>query len=357
MPSAERIKRKVLRQAVEENLDTMRGLPPRSLRRSRRIGYRLRRVAAVALPTTLGAALWLGTSVSAHNQPDESQPAPVLQMAQAASIPVSVSGTAARDPQLSLETLQSSVGTTTPTSVLGLSVRRIVIDPGHGGGSPGTLSDDGLLEKDVALDIALKLRDRLVGDGFDVILTRENDSDLTLSRRAELANESNGDIFVSIHLNALRNRERRGIETYYLGATNEQYLIDMAAAENRDSGYSVADLRGLLDGIYADARHDESRRLAEAVQKTLYSTLRTTSPDLDNRGVKTAPFVVLIATGMPAILAEVSCLSNDDDTKLLRTSEYRQTIADALAEGIRQYAAPPRYATEKGLQQRHGEIR
>lgn len=346
----------MLRQAVEENLDTIRGLPPKPLRRTRRLGNRLRRAIAVVLPATLGAALWLGSSVNADHQPaSELQSVAALQLARATPLLPGIQ--AAPTPPLSIEALQTSAGTATPPSVLGLSVRRVVIDAGHGGGSPGTLSGDGLLEKDVALDIALKLRDRLQHDGFEVIMTREDDSDLTLSRRAELANESNGDIFVSIHLNALRNRERRGVETYYLGATSEQYLIDMAAAENRDSGYSVADLRTLLDGIYAGARHDESRRLAETVQSRLYSTLRSTSPDLDNRGVKTAPFVVLVATGMPAILAEVSCLSNENDTRLLRTDEYRQTIADALAEGIRQYAAPAQIAAQKGIQQHHGEIR
>ena len=352
MASADRIKRKVLRQAVEDNLDTIRGLPPRALRRGRRIGRHLWRIATIALPTTLGAALWLGSSAGAHDRstPSEGRTAQPIDVA-------SLAGPAAAPPEARLNSLQSNSSTSIPTSVLGLSVRRVVIDPGHGGGSPGTLSGDGLLEKDVTLDIALKLRRKLEDEGFVVLMTRDEDEDMTLSRRAELANESGGDIFVSIHLNALRNRERRGVETYYLGPTNDAYITAMAAAENRDSGYSVADLRRLLDGIYAGARQDESKRLAESVQQNLFSTLRVTSPDLDDRGVKTAPFVVLVATGMPAILAEVSCLSNADDTRLLRTSEYRQTIADALAAGIRQYAAPARIAVEKGNRQHHGETR
>lgn len=354
MARADRIKRRMLRSAVEENLDTIRGLPPRQLRTAHRLRHIWsRRLAPVLVPVLMGAGVWLGTNLSAEHG---GAATPIIQLAQAGVPAANFAQLVPASADLVADTIQNPEIPIHP-SVLGLSVRHVVIDAGHGGSSPGTLSEDGLLEKTVTLDIAQKLRDRLVASGFAVTMTREADETLTLSRRAEIANERKGDIFVSIHLNALRNRSRRGVETYYLGPTNDAYLTAMAADENRDSGYSVADLRRLLDGIYAGARQDESRRLAASIQSTLYRTLKKVSPDLDDRGVKTAPFVVLIATQMPAILAEVSCLSNEEETRLLRSEDYRATIADSLAEGIRNYAAPAKVATQKGMQQRDAEIR
>jgi N-acetylmuramoyl-L-alanine amidase len=224
--------------------------------------------------------------------------------------------------------------------VLALGVRRIVIDAGHGGTSPGTSTGNGVYEKEFTLDIATRLRDLLEKQNFEVVMTRTGDQTLTLENRANLANRSRGDVFVSIHLNWLKNPNNRGIETYYLGPTNDPHLNALAAAENRESGYSLSDMRNLLDGIYADVRQDESKRLAEAVQQQLYTGLKQVNPQLRDRGVKTAPFVVLVTTGMPAILAEVSCLSNQAEAELLKKPEYRQKIAEALSSGIRSYATP-----------------
>lgn len=343
MASSERIKRRMLRQAVEENVDIIRGLPPRSLRRSRRLAFIwLRRALTLIVPVSLGTALWFGTSVTGDIA--ASPPARQIARVAASALPTSVENALLQR----TAPLEVDSQTQISPSVLGLTVRKIVIDAGHGGSSPGTISPDGTYEKTLTLDIAQRLAKRLREDGFDVRLTRDADVDLTLSRRAEIANESGADIFVSIHLNALRNRARRGVETYYLGPTNDPYLIEMAAHENSDSGYSVGDLRRLLDGIYAGARQDESRRLAEAVQSTLYTKLRRVSSDLDDRGVKTAPFVVLVSSEMPAILAEVSCLSHEEESKLLATAPYRDTIAEALADGIKAYATPVQMATQKG---------
>lgn len=357
MASAERIKRRMLRQAVEENLEVIRGLPPRNLRRPGRfLNVWGPRLATIGLSAGLALTIWLGTDLNAELP----AAAPARIPAAATLVRNTQSASFDADAPVRISNSEASfrnTDTQIPPSVLGLSVRRIVIDAGHGGGSPGTISPDGTYEKELTLDISLRLAEALRADGYDVRMTREKDTDLTLSRRAEMANESGADIFVSIHLNALRNRARRGVETYYLGPTNDPYLREIAAHENRDSGYSVADLRKLLDGIYAGARQDESRRLAESVQSTLYSRLRKVSPDLDDRGVKTAPFVVLVTTQMPAILAEVSCLSHDEESKLLRNPEYRQTIAEALAAGIHQYASPTRMASQKGIQQNNVQTR
>ncbi|MDX1503927.1 MAG: N-acetylmuramoyl-L-alanine amidase, partial [Thermoanaerobaculia bacterium] len=223
--------------------------------------------------------------------------------------------------------------------VFPLAVRKVVIDPGHGGRNVGTLGPGGLVEKELTLDVALRLEKLLASRGFTVEMTRRDDTQVSLEERAEMANRWRGDIFVSIHVNWLSGaRDVRGVETYYLGPTDDPFLNELAAAENRGSGYSMADFRQIVERVYAGARLGESLRLASEVQRALHGALLRISPDLRDRGVKTAPFAVLTGTEMPAILAEVSCLSNEEEARLLRLAEYRQYIAEALAHGIRSYA-------------------
>jgi N-acetylmuramoyl-L-alanine amidase len=229
-----------------------------------------------------------------------------------------------------------------------LSVKRIVIDPGHGGKQHGAISESGVSEKDITLDIALRLR-RLMGDGpFEVMMTRQSDETLSLEKRVAFANANNADLFVSIHVNWMEPREIRPLETYYVGATNDPAVIKLASLENRDSGYSLADYRRLLEKIYLDTRRDESHRLAKTLNTELYQSLSQINPELENRGVKMAPFAVLVGTEMPAVLAEVSCLSNEDDVKLLTNADYREKIAQALLRGIRSYANNLNGSDKKG---------
>jgi N-acetylmuramoyl-L-alanine amidase len=223
-------------------------------------------------------------------------------------------------------------------AVLPLAVRKIIVDPGHGGKDTGTSTPGGLAEKEVTLDIGLRLRYLLEQAAFEVVMTRDKDETVPLRQRTALANAQGADLFVSIHLNWIDGGQVRGMETYYLGPTEEPVLLQLAARENRDSGYSLADFRKLLDQIYLSVRRDESRRLAESVQRTLVTALRGKHPALANRGVKTAPFAVLVGTEMPAILAEVTCLSHPEEARLLATSQYRQDIAQALWQGIHAYA-------------------
>jgi N-acetylmuramoyl-L-alanine amidase len=223
-------------------------------------------------------------------------------------------------------------------AVLPLSVKRIVIDPGHGGKQHGAISESGVSEKDITLDIALRLRRLMENSPFEVIMTREKDQSLQLEKRVAFANSANADLFLSIHVNWTEFREIRPLETYYVGATDDPAILKLASIENRDSGYSLADYRRLLEKIYFDTRRDESHALARTVNAELYRALSQINPDLENRGVKTAPFAVLMGTQMPAVLAEVSCLSNEDDVKLLTNSDYRERIAEALLQGIRFYA-------------------
>jgi N-acetylmuramoyl-L-alanine amidase len=231
--------------------------------------------------------------------------------------------------------------------VIPLTVRTVVVDPGHGGKDSGThLPQYGLLEKDIVWDIADRLRDLLDND-FTVVMTRAGDETVALKERTEIANSAGADLFVSIHVNWLPDREARGFETYFAGSTVDPFLKELAAAENRDSGFSVADTRRLLDGIYSGVRLDESRRVAEWVGQSLFDTLRYRNPQVVDRGVMRAPFVVLVATDMPAVLAEVACISNDREARMLGFPWYRQSIAEALYTGIRGYARELS-ATDKG---------
>jgi N-acetylmuramoyl-L-alanine amidase len=222
--------------------------------------------------------------------------------------------------------------------VIPLAVRTIVVDPGHGGKDSGTLLPQfGILEKEITWDIATRLRD-LLGDEFTVIMTRNGDETVALKDRTEIANEADADLFVSIHVNWLPDREARGFETYFAGTTVDPFLKQLAAEENRDSGFSIADTRRLLDGIYSGVRLDESRRVADWVSQSLFDTLRMRNPDVVDRGVMRAPFVVLVATEMPAVLAEVACISNEREARMLGFPWYRQSIAQALYSGIKGYA-------------------
>jgi N-acetylmuramoyl-L-alanine amidase len=321
----DRLKRQLLREVVQDNIDLAEGRLPRGLKRRPN----------VALRVLMLVLLSLGLFGSARLIPSLGSPAVPAGPAGAQPVPATLAA-AAKLP------IPPPIPTTAPTpvdaAVFPLAVRRIALDPGHGGDSLGTRTPLGLVEKELTLDIAQRVRKLLEADSFEVVMTREQDRSVSLEERGLAANRDGADIFVSIHLNWIENLKARGVETYYLGATNDPYLTRLAAAENRESGYSMADMRGLLDRIYADVRQDKSRALAEVVQASLFRSLGKVNPGIENRGVKAAPFIVLLSTEMPAILAEVSCLSNEDEAELLTKPLYRQYIAEALAAGIRSYA-------------------
>ncbi len=331
MPRKDQLKRKLLRQAVREDLETRGGLVPRRLRRGyrwRRVGLRVGVAALVLL--LLGGSAWLLTEVMAG--PDE-----MLVVTQLIETPAAMSTDGAAATTVLPPEMLPVPGGVDP-SMLSLGVRRIILDPGHGGVNVGTVAPGGLQEKEITLDVGLRLRELLVEGGFDVRMTRETDEVVDLDARTHFANQETGDIFVSIHVNWLETRNVRGVETYYLGPTNDPYLRRIAAAENRGSSYSLADFRNLMDTLYAGVRQEESRALAEAMQRRLFRSLRQLNPQLRDRGVKTAPFVVLLSTEMPAVLVEVAALSNREEAQLLSKPFYRQFIAQALFEGIRAYA-------------------
>ncbi|RLE22731.1 MAG: hypothetical protein DRJ65_13315 [Acidobacteria bacterium] len=247
------------------------------------------------------------------------------------SIPPSVGGR----PDVVLPALAAA---TLVRGTIPLGVRHVAIDPGHGGRDGGTSLQFGMLEKDLTLDLARRLSTVLSEVGIESTLTRNDDIEVSLADRAERANAARADLFVSIHVNWLPDRSARGFETYFLGPSDDPFLIDLASQENRESGYTVADTRRLLDGIFADVRREESRRLAQSIQRSLFEVLHREHDQAHSRGVMSAPFVVLVATDMPAILAEVACLSNEREARLLAIPAYRQHIVEGLADGILQYA-------------------
>jgi len=222
---------------------------------------------------------------------------------------------------------------------LGLKIGRIVIDAGHGGHDTGTIGPNGLQEKDLVLDVALRLGRLLESRlGADVIYTRDDDTFIPLETRTAIANEHQADLFVSVHANSSQDPSARGVETYYLNFTSNPEALEVAARENAVSEKSIHELQDLVKKITLKEKIEESRELATDVQQSLYTGLSAKSPSLRNRGVKKAPFVVLIGANMPSILAEISFVSNPVDEKKLATPEYRQKIAESLYKGIAKYA-------------------
>lgn len=237
----------------------------------------------------------------------------------------------------------SSTRARVPSSMvraLGLKINRIVIDAGHGGHDSGTLGPGGLEEKDVVLDVALRLgrllRDRL---GADVIYTRSDDTFIPLETRTAIANQAQADLFISVHANSSQDTDARGVEVYYLNFTTSADALEVAARENASSDESIHQLSDLVKKIALQDKINESRTFAEDVDDSLYSGLEHGNEGLKDRGVKKAPFVVLIGANMPSILAEISFLTNPDDAHELRQSRYRERIAESLYRGVSRYVS------------------
>ncbi len=220
---------------------------------------------------------------------------------------------------------------------LGLGVSRIVIDPGHGGHDPGVLGR-GLTEAALVLDVALRLEKLLQKEpGLEVVLTRRSDVYIPLEERTELANRESADLFLSIHANASRNVAAKGIETYYLSFASSPEAEAVAARENSASNREMHQLPDIIKAITLNNKLDESRDLANMVQESLVTSLRKTNKEVRSRGVKKAPFVVLIGAAMPSVLAEVSFVSNKQELALLKTNAYKQGIAESLFNAVMRY--------------------
>jgi N-acetylmuramoyl-L-alanine amidase len=221
---------------------------------------------------------------------------------------------------------------------LGLKIGKIVIDPGHGGHDTGTIGPNGLEEKELVLDVGRRLGKMLESRlGAEVVYTRKDDTFIPLETRTAIANQARADLFVSIHANSSRDSAARGVETYYLNFTSSPEALEVAARENAVSEKSIFELQDLVKKIALKEKIEESREFASDVQQALHNGLAVKSPAIRDRGVKKAPFIVLIGANMPSILAEISFVSNPTDEHRLETAEYRQRIAESLYRGIAKY--------------------
>jgi N-acetylmuramoyl-L-alanine amidase len=218
-----------------------------------------------------------------------------------------------------------------------LKIGRIVVDAGHGGYDTGTIGPNGLQEKDLVLDVSLRLgrllKSRL---GAEVVYTRTDDSFVPLETRTAIANQQQADLFISVHANSSADRRARGVETYYLNFTSSSAALEVAARENAVSEKSIHELQDLVKKIALRNKIEESREFAVDVQSSLQQTL---SRGVRDRGVKKAPFIVLIGANMPSVLAEIAFVSNPAEARKLQTPEYRQRIAEALYKGVTKYAS------------------
>jgi N-acetylmuramoyl-L-alanine amidase len=225
------------------------------------------------------------------------------------------------------------------TRALGLKINRIVIDAGHGGHDTGTIGPHGLMEKDLCLDVALKLGKEIEEKlpGADVIYTRKDDTFIPLEQRTAIANDAKADLFISVHANSSHDQAARGIETYYLNFATSEESMEVASRENALSQESLHDLQDIIKKIARNEKVEESKELANDIQDSLTHRLQLVNQNERNRGVKKAPFVVLIGANMPSVLSEISFISNPSDEKLLRKTDQRQRVADGLYRGIASY--------------------
>lgn len=233
----------------------------------------------------------------------------------------------------------SSSGSDSLTRALGLKIRRVVLDPGHGGHDEGTSGPNGLLEKDLVLDVALRLGKLIESRmGSEVIYTRSDDTFVPLEGRTALANDKKADLFLSIHANSSPYPRIGGVETYYLNFTNAKDALAVASRENAASDKSVFELRDLAQKITLQAKAEESKEFAGCIQAALFPFAARYDPGIKNRGIKKAPFVVLIGAMMPSVLVEIGFLSDVKEEGLLKRSEHRERLAEALYRGVSKYA-------------------
>jgi N-acetylmuramoyl-L-alanine amidase len=327
-------RRQILKGVYEDNLRTVLNQPaPRrrdtEQQRPRKSGMSL--LAGLALILIGGFAY--GSLQASLNQEEAPDRQPVISAA-GAPAPSNVSTVLSNTGQARMP-FESELRV---ASLYGLQVKTIVIDPGHGGMDPGTVGELGTLEKDITLDVARRLKARLEQNyGYQILLTRTGDEKVSLRERVEFSNTHQADLFVSIHVNWLPVEPLSAVETYYFGPRAEGQAAELALRENEDSEYTVAEFNEMLQSIGNTIKLQESERLAEAVQQSLYRNLSQTNSELNDWGVKRAPFVVLLGVNAPGILAEIACISNHAEENRLNRDDYRENLAIFLEEGILNY--------------------
>jgi len=280
-------------------------------------------------PPAVSTADAAASAPSAPNPP-VAPIAPGGNASTAPSVPVSVAGKP-------ITPSANSSGKFSVARQLGLGVSRIVIDAGHGGHDPGASTSE-ISEAELVLDVALRLEKLLQQQpGVEVVLTRRTNDFISLEERTEIANRESADLFLSIHANASANALARGVETYFLNFALNPQAEAVAARENAASGKTMSSLPGIIKAITLNSKLNESRDFATAVQRSLVRGMRPGNRSLRDLGVKQAPFMVLIGAAMPSVLAEISFVTNPDEARLLKTSAYRQRIAESLLAGILRY--------------------
>lgn len=314
-----------LRQQPLDAADQAKPLPPAPAIKT---GSEFLAAAKVVAPLSgpASSSLTRGGAIIATPPP----PASTAAAAAAAPRPAAAAASAARLPSSAPPSL---------TRVLGLKLNRIVLDAGHGGHDPGSSGPNGLVEKDLVLDVTLRLG-RLLEEkmGADVVYTRKDDTFVRLEERAPFANHQKADLFLSIHANSSPARSVVGTETYFLNRTESREELAVAARENAMAETSIADLSSLVKKIVSNDKRDESRELAARIQAAAYEFTSATHGRVFNRGVRHAPFVVLIGATMPAVLVEIGFMSNPKEEALLKRGEHRQRLAEALYKGILNYS-------------------
>lgn len=235
------------------------------------------------------------------------------------------------------------------SSVFGLAVKTIVIDPGHGGRDPGAVGNQGTMEKDIVLDIALRLRDQLMQSGrYLVLLTRETDTFISLDDRVKFSNSHNADLFISLHINALPQKEFNVTETFYFGPPSDEYTLRLAEQENRGSEVLNRDFRNMIKKIGDVLKEQESASLATTIQHSLFTNMEKYDRVIADNGTKIAPFVVLLGVDAPSVLVEISCITKSEEETNLNTPAYREKITSSLKGGINGYLTQRQTQVVKG---------
>ncbi|NOY52198.1 MAG: AMIN domain-containing protein [Deltaproteobacteria bacterium] len=243
------------------------------------------------------------------------------------------------------ETHNPVEGSPSLSEQFGMKIAKVIIDPGHGGKDPGCISRDGLKEKDITLDVGLRLKKLLEKKlGLQVVMTRDRDVYIPLKERTAIANRAKADLFISIHVNAARNRSISGVETWFLDLAASKRAKRIAARENFYASNRMSDLEKILNDLLLNNKTQESSRLAETLQGALVTDLSRDYRGVKNLGVKGAPFVVLVGAHMPSVLSEISFISNPTEEKRLRRGSYREQVAQGLFRGINRYVNSSEYA-------------
>jgi N-acetylmuramoyl-L-alanine amidase len=216
----------------------------------------------------------------------------------------------------------------------------VVLDPGHGGDDPGAVGSEGLLEKEITMDVALRIKSLLTPHNIRVVLTRETDTFLPLARRTRIANHQEGDVFVSLHVNASPSHKLTGLETYYLDNTDDQAGRKLAERENSVSGVAVDDLSYILGDLIQSGKLEDSIRFARVLDRELVSHVAGAGRGVTSKGVKKGPFFVLVGAHMPCVLVEMLFVDNPDDARKLNSPAFRKQLSQGIAKGILRFVAP-----------------